>query len=456
MELKSILNVVDDVPDYGAFLTVDELNASTQKLAERYPGVVELLPLGQSRAGDPIEAVKIGTGSRAALIFAMPHPNEPIGSMMLEYLTERLASDESLRDALDFTWYCVKCVDPDGARLNEGWFKGPFTITNYARNYYRPPSHLQVEWTFPAQYKELDFSSPLPETQALMKLIEEIHPDFIYSLHNAGFGGAYFYISEDARELRRPFYDLVQRQGLHLHLGEPEAPWMTKFADAIFEAPSIEQMYDFMESQGVDVGKAITGGTCSWDYAGRYGNPFSLLCEMPYFHNDAVHDTSDSDEIRRQVIMDGYEKIEEQFATIVDVFQSVSSDLTAASPFKDAIESFIGVVPNNVTAMKNWAQSAPETEATATRAERFDNLYVKRFYFVFLNMGMAIRMLKYQIEASGRTAGLADALETAEKAFDELSAELEKEMSYSVIPIRNLVQVQLGAALLAASYSESR
>ena len=84
-----------------------------------------------------------------------------------------------------------------------------------------------------------------------MALIEEIRPDFIYSLHNSGFGGAYFYVSEEAEALYQPFYDLVESQGLHLHLGEPEAVWMTKFADAIFQAPAITQCTTFSRSRAL-------------------------------------------------------------------------------------------------------------------------------------------------------------------------------------------------------------
>jgi hypothetical protein len=196
MKLEEVTRKIADVPEYQVFFTVDELYNNTRILARKYPEIVEILPLGKSQAGDQIEAIKIGNGPKNALIFAMPHPNEPIGSMMVDYFSERLAEDAVLLNSLDFTWYLIKCVDPDGMRLNENWFKGPFTITNYAQHFYRPPSHQQVEWTFPINYKGINFNSPLPETQALMVLIEIIKPDLIYSLHKAGFGGVYFYISD--------------------------------------------------------------------------------------------------------------------------------------------------------------------------------------------------------------------------------------------------------------------
>ena len=89
MEQQKLQSILANVPDYKAFLTVDELNLSARQLANEYPDVVELMTIGHSRQGDSIEALKIGRGAKTALMFAMPHPNEPIGSMMLEYLSQQ-------------------------------------------------------------------------------------------------------------------------------------------------------------------------------------------------------------------------------------------------------------------------------------------------------------------------------------------------------------------------------
>jgi hypothetical protein len=56
-------------------------------------------------------------------------------------------------------------------------------------------------------------------------LFEDIRPDFIYSLHNSGFGGAYFYVSEEAESKihhdRRPDrpYRCVPGAGSHAPAG---------------------------------------------------------------------------------------------------------------------------------------------------------------------------------------------------------------------------------------------
>jgi hypothetical protein len=451
-----IRKILDSVPYYQVFLTVDELSASSHRLAAQYPGIVQVQRVGESRQGDAIEALKIGDGARTALLFAMPHPNEPIGSMMLEFLAARLAEDRSLREALDYTWYLIKCIDPDGTRLNQGWFKGPFSVANYARYYYRPPSFQQVEWTFPIDYETLHFDTPLPETQALMSLIAEIKPDFIYSLHNSGFGGAYFYISEEAPELYEGFYRVVEDQDLPLHLGEPEMPYAIAYAKAVYALPPIAKMYDFLKEQtGKDPAEILKGGTSSMDYASRFCDPFGLVCEVPYFHNASIHDTSPSDMVRRDAILQGTAQSRAELEMLQEQYTAVESELMLDSPFRVAIKETLRTWPDHLAAHENWARTDPETERQATVAEKLDNLVIGRFYRL-LSLGMFVRLLEAQIAVTGRSPALASALAAATDLFAQRSSELEADLDYSVIPIQKLVRVQLGSALVAAEYAAQR
>ncbi len=452
MRFDDVLNIIHDVPDYQVFLTVDELKASTHQLADRHPNTVEILPIGQSRQGDPIEAIKIGKGPKKALLFAMPHPNEPIGSMMLEYWSLRLAEDDALRESLGYTWYLVKCIDPDGARLNEGWFKGPFSIENYARHYYRPPSFQQVAWTFPIDYKTLHFHDPLPETQALMVLIEEVRPDFMYSLHNSDFGGVYFYIWDEAPPLYEPFHKLVESQGLPLHLGESEMPYETEYASAIYKDSSISAEYDYLEEQSnTDPAEIIRGGTLSFEYARRFCEPFTLICEMPYFYHPAISDTSASDVVRRDAILQATAETRENVGFMQELYDAVKSELTVPSPFRDAIQETFRTYLEELAAQENWARTNRRTAEMATVAQKFDSLVVHRYYRL-LGLGMFVRMLDAQIAATGQSPLLSSAREEAEAAFEAHSTALEAELDYTVVPIQKLVRVQLGSALLAADY----
>jgi len=456
MRFDDVLTIIADVPDYQVFLKVDELKAGTRQLASKYPNTVEILPIGHSRQGDPIEAIKIGNGPRQALLFAMPHPDEPIGSMMLEYLSLRLAKDDALRESLGYTWYLVKCIDPDGARLNEGWFKGPFSIENLARHYYRPPAYQQVAWTFPIDYKTLHFHDPMPETQALMALIEQVRPDFMYSLHNSGFGGVYFFIWEEAPPLYEPFHKLVNSQRLPLHLGEPERPYEIEYAGAIYKDSSITAEYDYLEEQtGTDPAGIITGGTLSFEYARKFCDPFTLICEMPYFYNPAINDTSASNMVRRDAILQAIEETKEDVSFLKKLYDAVKSELTAPSPFRDAIEETLRTSPSELAAEEKWARTDPKTAEMATVAEKFDNLVIHRSDRLF-GLGMFVRLLDAQIAATGESPSLSSAREAARASFEARAADLEAELDYTVVPIQKLVRVQLGSALLAADYAFGR
>ena len=155
-ELTIFNEIMEGVPDFKEFMTVDELDNSSQKLAEQFENV-ELVNVGKSISGRPILCLKIGKGKKRALLFAFPHPNEPIGSLTVEFLSRYLAENPEITEELGYTWYLIKAIDPDGAILNEGWFKGKFDPLKYARYYYRPPSHEQIEWTFPIEYNKLSF-----------------------------------------------------------------------------------------------------------------------------------------------------------------------------------------------------------------------------------------------------------------------------------------------------------
>jgi hypothetical protein len=309
-----------------------------------------------------------------------------------------------------------------------------------------------VAWTFPIDYKTLHFHDPLPETQALMALIEEVRPDFMYSLHNSDFGGVYFYIWDEAPPLYEPFHKLVESQGLPLHLGESEMPYETEYASAIYKDSSISAEYDYLEEQSnTDPAEIIRGGTLSFEYARRFCEPFTLICEMPYFYHPAISDTSASDVVRRDAILQATAETRENVGFMQELYDAVKSELTVPSPFRDAIQETFRTYLEELAAQENWARTNRRTAEMATVAQKFDSLVVHRYYRL-LGLGMFVRMLDAQIAATGQSPLLSSAREEAEAAFEAHSTALEAELDYTVVPIQKLVRVQLGSALLAADY----
>ncbi|HEX5503464.1 MAG TPA: M14 family zinc carboxypeptidase, partial [Thermomicrobiales bacterium] len=382
------------VPETARFLTVDELHADLARLAAAHPDLARLRRVGTSRLGEPLHLLSLGHGRRSALVFGCPHPNEPIGAMMLHHLTHRLCEDAALREALDYTWHVIPCVDPDGTRLNEGWFAGPFTPTHYARHFYRPASDQQVEWTFPVSYQRLYFDRVLPETQMLMRVIDEARPEFMFSLHNAGFGGVYYYISRPAAPLYETFHRLPDWEGLPLNLGEPETPFMQELAPAVFRMPTSRESYDYLEAHGGDPTKRVSG-TSSHDYASKYGT-FTLVVEMPYFDDQRVNDLTATDTLRRDAILRGLDLREELATALRPHYDAVAADLRGQSPFQQAVAAMLETSGNMLAAERNWAREAPETARPATVAEVFSSDQHTQFYRL-LTVGMAVRLLEGEV-----------------------------------------------------------
>jgi hypothetical protein len=438
--------ILEETPHYKTFYSVDELNASSEKLAYEHPDKVKIFKIGRSRNGDDIKALRIGKGKKTALLFGFPHPNEPIGSMTLEYLTGRLVEDPTL-GKLDYAWFIVKCADPDGARLNEGWFKGPFTPLNYALNYYRPPGFQQIEWTFPIKYKTINWNKPIPETRALMRLMKNKKPQFMYSLHNSGFGGVYFYVSAPCKPLYAIFQDFAKKEKLPLHLGEPEAPHIKRLAKAIFKMPTSAETYEFLKKHtDKDPAKIINYGTSSDDYARRVANSFTLVCEMPYYYDPRIGDTSTSDVQRETAVLHSIKLAEERNDFINSKYSEVKASIRNQKdkkPFVDAIEDSLKRFPDTIAAQKHWAHTDPKLKRKATVAEKFDSYVISLFYNL-LSFGMLYRCVKGTENEKTEREVL--------RQIQEWNKKLEKQLSYRVIPIRSLVKVQLGSALVTAEY----
>lgn len=450
MNIESILQ---RVPDSQRFLTVDEMDANTLALAKQYPETASVFEAGRSQERHPLYCLKIGNGSRNALIIGCPHPNEPIGAMMLESLTRILCEDDALRKELDYTWYIVKTADPDGVRHNEGWFNGPFTLYHYAYDFYRPASAQQVEWTFPLDYQTLHFHSPLPETQAIMRIIDEKKPSFLFSLHNSAFGGAFWYLSQPIEALVKRLPAAAARQGVPLSLGEPEMPCCKAYAQAVFEFPGVPLMYDFYKSmlQGKDPASMMSGGSSSVDYANADGRHcFGLVCEMPYFLHPDVMDLTETELSRKEAIENFCDQVDAAYPRLAALSKELCPLLPVNNCYRLALEERCRVMPQQIAAQRAFARS-PECQKKCTRAQRFDNTIALPFYYVALMAGMissAARQAAAQAQGPDQ-----EKLERISAQADEITRadcdRIEAVAQYEVIPIKKLVSVQMESCLAA-------
>lgn len=122
-------------------------------MVNEYPGLVELMDLGESTNGETIDCLRIGEGKYNALIHGFPNCEEPFGGNLLDYFAEALVQDDQFREDMDFTWYLVKCSDPDGARRNEGFHLGPHTPMKFTIKLLQDPQHVDRGELFPVQVR---------------------------------------------------------------------------------------------------------------------------------------------------------------------------------------------------------------------------------------------------------------------------------------------------------------
>ncbi|SPL96523.1 zinc carboxypeptidase family protein [[Actinomadura] parvosata subsp. kistnae] len=437
---------LDTVPDHKTFATVDEVHQRLARLADDHPGVATLRRIGTSRLGDPMLCLTVGDGPRHAVVAAGPHPNEPIGGLTVTHLASRLCADAGLRRAEGCTWHIVGCLDPDGTRLNEGWFAGPFTRAHYGRHFYRPAGDEQVEWTFPFAYKRAYFDRVLPETLALMRLIDETRPAFLTTLHNGESGGVFYYLNRPEPELQAVLRELPGRYGVPLHAGEAEHPSVKQLEPAFYLTPSMEDVYDYAEALGQDPVEHV-GGASSDSYVRKYGT-LGLTAEIPYWTDASAGDTTPTGRTYRDVLTELAARLTATSELLDGVLAAVTPELSTSSPFLRATRSFIPMLAGTAATHAVRAP-APENERPATVAEVAscrDTVHSARLRFG----GMLLRALEGELAVGNvRPAIRAQARELA-RTYDRWCAEAEAGASNETIPIRHLVAIQYGAILAGA------
>ncbi|GAA3585075.1 M14 family zinc carboxypeptidase [Amycolatopsis ultiminotia] len=437
------------VPAYDAFAGVDALVAGVHAIAREYPDCAALHRVGTSRQGEPLWCLTISEDVQrpSALVVGLPHPNEPIGGLTALHLARRLCADPALRARLAHTWHIVVCADPDGLRLNEGWLAGPFTRAHYARHFYRPEGDEQVEWTFPVAVGEVYHDRPIPETEALMRLIDQHRPALLAALHNGELGGAFYYLSRAEPRLHGVLKAVPQSIGIPLHGGEPESPIAVPLDQAIFLSPDAESFHERLTAAGIPW--PPHGGSTTM-YSARYGT-FTVLSELPYWSDPAADDHTPSGISYAASLTRLGEGVVELGEVLTRAVDDVEGHLLApSSPLWTAGSAFARVQePSGRSILARAGRPESDREATVAEVRSLGNsLHAHRLRFA----GMVNRVLQGEIAMGNvrepvrvHAAAIAARYETW---LDEDAAAIQLEP----IPIGKLVTVQYAAVIGAAAH----
>jgi len=452
--LERILQLVDAVPVIERFPTVDELVASFAELAAEHPAQVRRRRVGTSRLGEPIHAVTVGSGPCHAVIVGGIHPNEPIGGPTALHLARTLAADAELREELGYTWHIIGSIDPDAMRLNEGWFSGTLDRAEYGRNFFRPASDEQVEWTFPLEYKELYFDRVMPETLALMRLIDDVRPTFVCTLHNGELGGVYYHIGPaGAPELYPLLHAIPAHVGIPLDTSDRAAPYVPRYAPAIFGHLGVEAHYEHAASLGMDPTRGLDSGTSSGSYAEKY-NTFWLVSELPYWSHPDAADITTTQTRYRDLLLKRAEGLTELGATVVSVLEETESERILQSPFVRAMRQYAPHFLESGEEERRQAK-APESDRPATVAEVYAGGDLVHGYRMRYG-GMTLRLLEAEIAAGNGRPHIREQYRRMSAVYEQWAEQALRVTPARTLPIRDLVGVQYGTLLAAAGYAIGR
>ncbi|WP_419667660.1 M14 family zinc carboxypeptidase [Streptomyces sp. 2-1] len=270
---------VKTLPPVLRYLSVDELGVRAAALVARRPRDARLRQVGTSRAGLPLLLLSVGHGSRQALIVAGPHANEPVGGATALRLAERALADPRLCDGADVTWNLLLCLDPDGARRNEGWLSGPYTLGHYFRHFFRPGFLEQPEWL-----PDGAASAALPETRALLALQDELRPFFQCSLHGVDVGGGFVELTRDLPGLAPRLAHIAGRLGIPLELGPYDTLYWPSLGPAVYRIPPPRR-------GGLAAAITEAAVESTWFHPHPYGTVTAVV-EAPMWGVAAVGDSS--------------------------------------------------------------------------------------------------------------------------------------------------------------------
>jgi len=453
-----VQEVLQDLPHFETFCSVSDLSQLAASLEKASPRVtVEVA--GTSVNGLPIHHIRFGKGSAKALVTGFPHCHEPVGGMTVLSLMRLLEQGHPQLNRLDVEWHIVPCIDPDGALLNESWTQQPFTFANYMRKRHVQSWLEQVDCSFPIAYKKLHFDQPSKEAAVLKSLLEQIRPDYFFSLHNSiAAGGAWYPISRDIDSMYySELHGLREEYGIPLQATIAHEKWCRQFAPGIYEMFSVTHLYDDLERTLASPENYLQMGGASWDYLQQL-NPQALVfvAELPHvkYPRDAVREETRQNVRRLKLHLDAENKF--LLTAILEEWDKVAESVDSASPF------YRKTVREIVSLRDKLVEGVPLTlGASTTRELLFNPAYGKtatRAQLIDIHIGDRFNVLCHSYEfvsllkASRQTTTIRAAINRLDTLFDEALSEVDRNVGFDaceVLDCDTLARVQLGSGLIA-------
>jgi hypothetical protein len=338
----------------------------------------------------------------------------------------------------------VKCWDIDGAALNEGWFGGGLSIEATAKAHFRPPAAMQMEWTFPVEYKGHRWSEVPPETEAVRRLIDRERPHFMLGLHNAALNDPYFYLSREAPEAYKALTRAVEGERMQMSERSPDVPFEVALAPGIFKMYGLREYYDYAEKYTPERLKTLRRGACSDEYlAATVPHSFSFNAEVPRMIDRRVRDKTPTDRELRQVMMARVFQHRAEMKRVADELGPVVDRLgTKGSLLQESARQHIEESKVRAAESTNDIATDPQYERKATVADVFEHEVAGPYEDVMV-LGEAWRAAESYAKAGDGPARKAELAIAAR--ITGIAAVIRAKSSFEPVALKRGAGVQLRA-----------
>lgn len=446
----NIKKVFSRAPFRETFPSTKELAAFTGSL--RKDPRFRVTVAGRSALGKPIHHVRFGNGKLKVLFVGYPHPNEPVGGLTVMTLLTLLKQGCPELEGQGIEWHFVPCAAPDGAALTEGWTLRPFSFRRFMEYYFRKDPCHDIESAFPIKYRTLNFSKPVPETRALMKVLRAARPDLYYSLHNASQEEAFFLVGRDlGGKYYARFRELLR--GLGIPLSRAPLPLAVKACSrGVYSEILIRAEYDSLKRSVKDPAAYIKSGATPVEYLRGYNkDAFSFLCEFPHVKRRRADGKRPSGVNRRLQLRRSAADNLLLTRGLVEEWRKVKGAVNRRSPFYTQVAARM---PGREAALKaaGLNKSAPAGAPGGRRALRSEvsEENLNAYYALCWNWQF-VRLLEDSRQAPAVKAARARLKRLLLKFYGALERR-GAFLGLAPIPAARLVKAQLGSGLIVINY----
>jgi len=148
---------------------------------------------------------------------------------------------------------------------------------------------------------------------------------------------------------------------------------------------------------------------------------------------------------RREILRLAMNRSKKTLQEIKELFNKLEPHITPDNPFYEAIKSFIEYSEHHIKAEEKWIEQEPSLDESVTVAQAF-NAYLSTYWEPLLRYGLLYRAIDYEYERNPLNT-LKELRHVSLVKINEYMEMFNKLAKYYVVPIRNLVQIQITAII---------